>query len=357
MTDEQYMERCLELAKKGIYTTPPNPMVGSVIVHDGKIIGEGYHIKAGQPHAEINAINSVKDKSLLQKSTLYVNLEPCSHYGKTPPCAVRIAELKIPRVVIGIKDFSAKVNGKGIQILKDAGIDVKVGVLEKESFWLNKRFFVNQKYKRPYIILKWAKTADGYIDYETKDTAKINWITDSFSKMKVHKWRAEETAVLAGKNTIIRDNPQLNIREWTSTKQPVKIILTHKTEGLNNNFKVFATGNKPLVIFSEHNNSELFEFVPVESRGLNLSGILVKLYKEHSIYSIIVEGGKQTLESFISNNLWDEARVFTGIKVKFNNGIPAPEFNFTPYKVELKDGVMLEWFYNDKNLSYENFTR
>ena len=209
--DEKYMFRCLELAQKGKGNTSPNPLVGSVIVHNGRIIGEGYHRKCGEPHAEINTINSVKDKSLLKESTLFVNLEPCSHYGKTPPCAVKIAELKIPRVVIGIKDLSAKVNGKGIAILKKAGVKVITGILEKDSYELNRRFFTYHQEKRPYIILKWAQTRDGFIDKERNNSnfPEINWITNEISKSLVHKWRTEEDGILIGKETAQKDNPQL----------------------------------------------------------------------------------------------------------------------------------------------------
>ena len=348
--DEIYMKRCLELAEKGRPTTPPNPMVGSVIVYNGKIIGEGYHIKAGQPHAEINAINSVKDKSLLKKSTLYVNLEPCSHYGKTPPCAVKIAELGISRVVIGVRDFSAKVNGKGIEILRNSGIEVVEGVLEKESYGLNKRFFVNQLEKRPYIILKWAKTADGYIDYSEKSTAKVNWITDDYSRMLVHKWRAEESAILIGKNTVVRDNPSLTVREWYAGKQPVRIIITTGSKGLNGNYTVFDGKSETLLVATKQTGKRVQSAKNVDAEGLSLHEIMQKLYAEYNIYSVIVEGGKFTLEKFIEAGLWDEARVFTGTKIKFEDGIKAPELPAAPERTELRNGVLLEYCYNDKSL-------
>ncbi len=348
--DKIYMQRCLELAEKGRPTTPPNPMVGSVIVYNGKIIGEGYHIKSGQPHAEINAINSVRDKSLLKKSTLYVNLEPCSHYGKTPPCAVKIAELGIPRVIIGIRDFSAKVNGKGIKILRDSGVEVTEGVLEKESYNLNRRFFVNQLEKRPYIILKWAKTADGYIDYSEKSIAKVNWITDDFSRMLVHKWRSEETAILVGKNTVIRDNPSLTVREWYAGKQPVRIIITTEAKGLSGNYTVFDGKSSTLLVATKQTGIKLQGAKIVDAEGLSLHKIMQKLYAEHNVYSVIVEGGKFTLEKLIEAGLWDEARVFTGTKVKFGNGIKSPELPVAPDHTELRNGVLLEYCYNDKSL-------
>jgi diaminohydroxyphosphoribosylaminopyrimidine deaminase/5-amino-6-(5-phosphoribosylamino)uracil reductase len=345
-SDEIYMRRCLELATKGRQTTPPNPMVGSVIVYKGEIIGEGYHIKAGQPHAEINAINSVKDKTLLKSSTLYVNLEPCSHYGKTPPCAVKIAELGIPRVVIGVRDYSSKVNGKGIRILKESGVDVREGVLEKEAFDLNKRFFVNQLYNRPYIILKWAKTADNLIDYTEKSEAKVNWITNDFSRMLVHKWRAEETAILIGKNTVIRDNPSLTVREWYSHHQPVRIILTTEAKKLSGNYTVFDGKNKTLLVVTNQINKNLKGAEIVEVKGMTLDQIMQMLYFRYNIYSIIVEGGLYTLNKFIEKNLWDEARVFTGTKVIFGKGIKAPELNAYPQYVELREDVLLEYYFN-----------
>lgn len=328
---EKYMLRCLELAKLGNGYVAPNPMVGSVIVHNNKIIGEGYHKKFGEPHAEINAINSVKDKSLLRNSTLFVNLEPCAHYGKTPPCAVKIAELKIARVVIGTKDISAKVNGKGIEILKNSGITVIQGIMEKESREINKRFFTFHQKKRPYIILKWAQTKDGFIDKErtSEDKQEINWITNETSRSLVHKWRTEESAILIGKETAKKDNPKLTVREWTG-KQPLRLVLDQNLV-LHENLNIFD-GTCPTIVFngkkSEKQNNNNIEFIKINYDNDVLSEIMAVLY-EREITSLIVEGGRKTLQSFIDRNLWDEARVFTG-NINFYKGVPAPEFLYNP---------------------------
>ena len=267
--DKKYMAYCLELAQKGQGNTSPNPMVGSVIVHNGKIIGKGYHRKCGEPHAEINAINSVKDKSLLKESTLFVNLEPCSHHGKTPPCAVKITELKIPRVVIGIKDLSAKVNGKGIDILRKAGVEVTVGVLEKESYELNRRFFTYHQQRRPYIILKWAQTHDGFIDRKREDDTmpEINWITNTVSKTLVHRWRTEEDGILIGKETARKDNPQLTVREWTG-KQPLRMVLDRNLE-LSSDLFLFDR-KYPTLVFNnlKQEATENLEFIRIEINEL-----------------------------------------------------------------------------------------
>jgi len=301
--DKKQMTRCLELAQKGLGNTSPNPLVGSVIVHNGKIIGEGYHRKCGEPHAEINAINSVEDKSLLQESTLYVNLEPCSHYGKTPPCAVKIAELKIPRVFVGIKDLSAKVNGKGVDILRKAGVEVTVGVLEKESYELNRRFFTYHQKKRPYIILKWAQTRDGFIDRERNNNTQpeINWITNAVSKSLVHKWRTEEDSILIGKETALKDNPQLTVRKWTG-KQPLRLVMD-KNLLLSGNFHVLD-GNYPTVVFNAKKSGKApnIEFVRLDYTKNVLGQIMDFLYTKE-ILSIIVEGGRKTLQSFIDAGL------------------------------------------------------
>jgi len=328
-THHKFMQRCLEIAKQGAGNTSPNPLVGSVIVYDGKIIGEGYHRKCGEPHAEINAINSVKDYSLLQKSTLYVNLEPCSHYGKTPPCAERIAQLKIPRVVVGIKDLSAKVNGKGINIMKNAGIDVTTGIMEAESYELNRRFFTFHQKNRPYIILKWAQSQDNFIDIKrtTSNQPQIHWITNELSKSLVHKWRTEEDAILIGFNTALKDDPQLTVREWTG-KQPLRLVFD-KNLVLSKNLHIFDKQN-PTIIFNA-NKSEIqknLTFALLNYANDILPQILLVLYQKN-ILSVIVEGGRITLQSFIDLNLWDEARVFTGA-VKFKSGVPAPLFPYLP---------------------------
>ncbi len=309
-TNEFYINRCLQLAKNGLGTTYPNPMVGCVIVHKNKIIGEGWHRKAGEPHAEVLAIASVKNKLLLQKSTIYVSLEPCSHFGKTPPCCDLIIAYNIPNVVIGTIDPFAKVAGRGVKNLKNAGKNVTVGVLEKECLELNKRFFTYHTKKRPFIILKWAKTLDEFIAPESKKEKKPVWITSNYSRQLVHKWRSEEQAILAGTNTVMEDNPTLNVRDWTGNN-PVRIILD-KNNRISKNLHIFDNKqntiilNKELLFFSDNLASEIASY----------------LYKKE-IQSVIIEGGKQTLETFIQANLWDEARIFTG-NTQFFNGIKAP---------------------------------
>ena len=323
------MHRCLELAKNGLGTTYPNPMVGSVIVCDGKIIGEGWHKKSGEPHAEVNAVNAVKDKSLLKKSTIYVSLEPCSHFGKTPPCSDLIIENEIPNVVIGTVDPNVKVAGNGIKKLIDAGKNVSVGVLETECNELNKRFFTFHQKKRPYVILKWAETQDGFIaPLEIRRKAlndkeqKPVWITNTFSRQMVHKWRSEEQAILVGTNTAIDDNPKLTVRDWTGNN-PIRIVLDQnfripkERHIYDNQVKTIIISNSLTAIIEENSIFEAIDFKKNIAKQ-----ILDTLYK-HQIQSVIIEGGSQTLQTFIDENLWDEARVFIGDNY-FETGIKAP---------------------------------
>jgi len=323
---EIYMKRCLQLAKNGLGTTYPNPLVGSVIVHNGKIIGEGWHKKAGEPHAEVNAINSVKNKNLLAESTIYVNLEPCSHFGKTPPCANLIIEHKIPKVVIGCMDSYSEVAGKGIEKLTNAGCNVTLNVLEKECLEINKRFFTFHNKKRPYIILKWAETADGFIAPLVKDSKTSIAISNTYSRQLVHKYRTEEQAILVGTNTVLNDNPSLDARDWFGNN-PTRIILD-KTNKIPTDFHIKNTKN-PTIIFTEEENclnSEncIYEFCIFDT--LLISNILNNLY-DKNIQSIIIEGGSITLQQFIDNNLWDEARIFIS-ENNIEEGIKKPNFNF-----------------------------
>lgn len=329
--DEKYMLRCLELANNGFGNVAPNPMVGCVIVYERKIIGEGYHQEYGKAHAEVNAIHSVKDKTLLKKSTLYVNLEPCAHFGKTPPCANLIIEYHIPRVVIGCVDSFSEVSGKGIEKLKTAGIEVVVGVLEKESLELNKRFFTFHNKKRPYIILKWAETKDGYIDVERineiagqTNNEVDNWITSPLSKQLVHKWRSEEAAIMVGTNTALNDNPQLNVREWNG-RNPVRVVVDLH-DRLPQNLHVFDK-SIPTLVFSltKQEQENNLTFVKINDSKNLIQEVLNELYKRN-IQSIIIEGGATLLQSFIDQNLWDEARVFVGNNY-FKKGLNAPVLN------------------------------
>ena len=322
----KYMQRCLDLAKNGLGTTYPNPLVGSVVVHNGKIIGEGWHRKAGEPHAEVNAINAVKDKNLLSKSTLYVNLEPCSHYGKTPPCSLLIVQMKIPNVVIGTIDHNNKVHGKGIEFLKNNGCKVTVGVLEEECDHLNKRFFTFHKKKRPYIILKWAQTKDGFIfpEIESQSENKPIWISNNYSQQLVHKWRTEEQSILVGTNTVLQDNPKLNARIYFG-RSPVRITLD-KDLKVDSDFNFYNNKIETIIFIDEKTKvfNEKEFYVRINFSGNVIKQILDTLYKRE-IQSLIVEGGTKTLQSFIDMDLWDEARVFVGVST-FEKGIKAPVF-------------------------------
>ncbi len=316
------MNRCVELAKNGLGTTYPNPMVGSVIVYDGKIIGEGWHKKAGEPHAEVNAIQSVKDKTLLKKATIYVSLEPCSHFGKTPPCCDLIVKNKIPNVVIGTVDPNIKVAGNGIKKLIEAGVHVTIGILEDECNELNKRFFTFHQKKRPYIILKWAESQDGFIAPLEKIERKPIWITNEFSRQLVHKWRTEEQAILVGTQTVIDDNPKLNARDWHGTN-PIRIVLDQNNR-IPQDSAVFDNKVKTIIFTSCKNaiskENCIFERIDFKQ---NIAKQIVDSLYNHNIQSVIIEGGLQTLQTFIDANLWDEARIFTGI-TNFGQGIKAP---------------------------------
>ena len=332
-THEFYMKRCIELAKNGLGTTYPNPLVGSVIVHEGKIIGEGWHKKAGEPHAEVNAVNSVKDKSLLKEATIYVSLEPCSHFGKTPPCCDLIIANEIPNVVVGTIDPFAKVAGNGIKKLVESGKNVTVGILEEECNELNKRFFTFHQKKRPYIILKWAETADGFIAPEMlkriqHDRLKPVWITNQYSRQLVHKWRAEEQAILVGTNTVLDDNPKLDTRNF-SGNNPIRIVLD-KSGKISENYHVKNNYQKTIFI-TESENFISTENCIYENAIFDIhliSSICDILYK-NDIQSVIIEGGSKTLQSFIDANLWDEARVFIG-QTTFQNGTTAPNISGNP---------------------------
>jgi diaminohydroxyphosphoribosylaminopyrimidine deaminase/5-amino-6-(5-phosphoribosylamino)uracil reductase len=324
------MRRCLELAKNGLGTTFPNPMVGSVIVCDGKIIGEGWHKKSGEPHAEVNAVNAVKDKSLLKRSTIYVSLEPCSHFGKTPPCCDLIIENKIPNVVVGTLDSNVKVFGNGIKRLTEAGVSVTVGVLEVECKELNRRFFTFHEKKRPYVVLKWAETQDGFIAPLTKSEQKPVWISNEFSRQLVHKWRSEEQAILVGTQTVIDDNPKLDVRDW-SGKSPIRIVLDQKNR-IPHDYHVFDNQVKTVVLSSSSTkiNEENTIFETIDFKENCVEQILDVLYK-HKIQSVIIEGGLLTLQTFIDSNLWDEARIFIGNQ-SLVTGIKAPIINLHSIK-------------------------
>ncbi len=320
----QYMNRCFELAKKGLGKASPNPLVGAVIVNNSKIIGEGFHEKFGNAHAEVNAINSVENQELLKDSTLYVNLEPCSHFGKTPPCADLIIQKQIPRVVIANLDPNPLVAGKGIELLRQHGVEVFTNFLSEEGTKLNKRFFTFHLKKRPYIILKWAQTIDGFMDINRAEKNKKDkyWITNNELKLLVHKWRTEEDVVLVGANTVLNDNPKLNVREWIG-KNPIRIILS-KNEILNCNLNILDDTQSTIIFTSTDKKYEgdhtTTIFIPETSNFIET--VLDYLY-QIQIQSVIIEGGFEILNSFISSNIWDEAFVLVGNKM-FINGLKSP---------------------------------
>jgi diaminohydroxyphosphoribosylaminopyrimidine deaminase/5-amino-6-(5-phosphoribosylamino)uracil reductase len=342
---EKYIKRCIELAKNGLGATYPNPLVGSVIVHRDSIIGEGWHQKAGGPHAEVNAVNSVKDESLLKKSTIYVSLEPCSHYGKTPPCSDLIIAKGIKKVVIGTVDPFAEVAGRGIKKLMEAGCEVQVGVLEQECQDLNKRFFTFHQKKRPYIILKWAQTADGFIAPKIQEKREPVWITNQYSKQLVHKWRSEEQAILVGTNTAIADNPKLNTRLWKG-ENPVRVVID-KDLKIPQESALFDGTIKTIVLTENEkksdNNNLAFEKLDFQQ---DLPNQICEVLYRHNLQSVIIEGGAKTLQTFIDNNLWDEARVFTGIS-EFHKGIKAPEFSGKMFSETALERDTLKFYKND----------
>jgi diaminohydroxyphosphoribosylaminopyrimidine deaminase/5-amino-6-(5-phosphoribosylamino)uracil reductase len=321
--DQRYMKRALELAELGRSNVSPNPMVGCVIVRDEKIIGEGYHQNFGEPHAEVNAVNSVENQEFLREATVYVTLEPCAHWGKTPPCANLLVEKKVKKVVIAALDSNPFVCGKGIQLLENAGIEVETGVLEKEARWQNRRFFTQIEKHRPYVILKWAQTQDGFV---ARENLSSKWISGSQSRQLVHKWRAEEDAILVGKNTAQYDNPSLNVRDWVG-KNPVRIVLDSNLE-LPENLNLFDQ-SIPTICYNSK-KSETQENLNFVNLGEQFSMYdMLKDLHSRKIQSLIVEGGTKVLSQFIENSLWDEARVFSG-KVKFGTGISAPILNQNP---------------------------
>lgn len=314
MSDELYMQRCLQLAALGLGKTSPNPMVGAVIVHNGKIIGEGYHHLYGQAHAEVNAINSVKNKELLKESTIYVNLEPCSHFGKTPPCADAIIRYGIPKVVIGSIDYHDKVNGNGVRKLREAGVEVVENVCEADCEELNKRFFTFHQQHRPYIILKWAQTRDGFMDIDRNGSETTSyWITNPALKVLVHKWRSEEDAILVGYNTMRNDRPQLTTREYPG-KDPQRFVMQRGTD---------VIADLPYTPLSEKAEEAIQQLYNLK------------------IQSVIIEGGKKTLEKFLEIGLWDEARILVGNQC-WGKGLKAPKMPETPEKtVQIDDNLLM----------------
>ncbi len=323
----QFMQRAIALAGLGLGDVSPNPLVGCVIVYEGKIIAEGWHKKYGGPHAEVNAVNALKDKSLLRQSTVYINLEPCVHQGKTPPCADMLLDLGVRKVVIANTDPYPLVAGKGIKKLREAGVEVIEDVLQEAGNILNRRFFTSIEKQRPYIILKWAQTADGFIateDYNSK------WISNEQSRQLVHRWRAEEDAVMVGGNTAKHDNPQLNVRHWVG-RNPLRIVVDRQLS-LDSTLKLFDKSQRTICYNLQKSHvDENLEFVKLAEANF-INSLLADLYKKN-IQSVIVEGGAALLNQFIQNHLWDEARVFISNK-KFEKGIKATTLNVEAISID-----------------------
>jgi diaminohydroxyphosphoribosylaminopyrimidine deaminase/5-amino-6-(5-phosphoribosylamino)uracil reductase len=354
---EKYIKRCIQLAQNGLGTTYPNPMVGSVLVYKDKIIGEGWHRKAGEPHAEVIAINSVKDKSLLKKATIYVSLEPCSHYGKTPPCSDFIVASGIKKVVIGTMDPFAKVAGRGIKKLFDSGCEVNLGYLETECKELNKRFFTFHQHKRPYIILKWAQSEDGYIaplPAENNSKREPVWITNKYSRQLVHKWRSEEQAILVGTNTAVADNPKLNTRLWDGPN-PVRIVIdqhlriTKDSALFDGSIKtILICGNTKENLNAIQLRQSGCEFLAIETKDFEeeLASQICQILYQNELQSVIIEGGTKTIQTFINAGLWDEARVFSG-NIQFKKGLEAPKLKGKLKFEEMITGDQLKIYTND----------
>lgn len=331
--NHKFMSRCIALAELGAGTTSPNPMVGAVIVYEGKIIGEGYTSPYGGAHAEVNAVNAVKlaygeetALDMLKGSTVYVSLEPCAHYGKTPPCADMLIRLGVQKVVIGCGDPFAKVNGLGIQKLRDAGIAVEVGVMEDECRFVNRRFFTRIQEHRPYVILKWAETRDGYF---APEDGSQRWISNKASKQLTHKWRSEEDAILIGTATALVDDPMLDNRLW-SGRSPKRVLIDKKLAVPTSN-RLFGNHETDLIIFNAEKTAwnDYLKYIAIENFDLYLpQNILYQLYLM-DVQSLIIEGGVKTLDLFIKAGLWDEARVFVG-DVDWGSGIPAPTLGQLP---------------------------
>lgn len=342
-TDEKYMLRALQLAKLGGVSAAPNPLVGAVIVYNGQIIGEGYHQKHGEAHAEVNAVNSVQDKSLLAQSTIYVTLEPCAHFGKTPPCSDLLIHHRFKRVVIAQIDPFSEVSGRGVEKLKNAGIKVDLGILEAEAKELNKRFITFQTKKRPYITLKWAQTSDGFMDRERSadQDPGIHWISQPETQVVTHQLRTSEQAILTGWKTIRNDNPSLTARAFKGPN-PIRVILDPHLKAPKD-ARVFTDGLKTLVfnlLEEKQENAVTFIRLP----DFEMASILAQL-ADLKISSVLVEGGAATLKQFIDTGLWDEALVIRG-NTTFETGLKAPGLSQTPVKSIQFGRDMLHYFKN-----------
>ena len=339
MNHKKYMARCIELAQKAAGKTYPNPMVGCVIVHNDQIIGEGFHEKAGEAHAEINAINKVKKPSLLKESTIYVSLEPCAHFGRTPPCANRIVEAGFQHVVIGARDAHEKVDGKGIKILTNAGIQVTTGILEKECLELNKRFFTYHQQRRPYIILKWAETADGFMDRNFKPEK----ISNSLVNQYVHRLRAYEHAIMVGTKTALTDNPSLTTRAVCG-RNPVRIVIDLELK-VPTDFNIYNEEADTIVFSTVKSSAEgHLKFIKLDPTHM-LTSLMEHLY-ELQIQSVLVEGGAYTLNKLIEANLWDEAIIIHNRELKTENGTASPSLSIAHHQEKILRNNTVRYFRN-----------
>jgi diaminohydroxyphosphoribosylaminopyrimidine deaminase/5-amino-6-(5-phosphoribosylamino)uracil reductase len=344
-TDVRFMKRALELASRGAGSVAPNPLVGCVIVHKGAVVGEGYHAFFGGPHAEVNAIASMEDHDVLKQSTLYVTLEPCAHFGKTPPCAHLILQKGIPRVVIGCRDPFLEVNGRGIEMLRNAGVDATVDVLQEECLAINKRFFTFHQKQRPYVILKWAQSADGFMDVERtlKQHGSV-MISHPDTQVLVHRWRAEESSILIGKNTLLNDDPSLTVRR-VDGKNPIRIVLTSQPIDMHR-LKLGNDEAPTLVLTNESDSiSGNVRFAAVGNVH-DLDGVLRRLHAEN-ILSVLVEGGAHVLRSFLECGLWDEARVIVSDN-SLGSGLKAPSISRVPSKEQRSSSDRI-YYYNNKS--------
>lgn len=340
IVEEKYMARCIELARGGAGNTAPNPMVGAVIVHDGKIIGEGFHRKCGEAHAEVNAVASVRDEALLRDSTIYVSLEPCSHYGKTPPCAELIIRKGIPRVVVGCLDPFPEVSGRGVRMLREAGVEVVTGVLEEEARTLNTAFMTFQLLKRPYIYLKWAQSADGFMDVGREDASVPPVLLSSAETLRrVHRLRSEVTAIMVGTRTALLDNPSLTVRHWAG-KSPVRVVLDRELKLPAGSHLLDGTMRTLVFTACEAESRPNVEYVQIDFEKDALTEVVHYLYS-CKLNSLMVEGGASLLKGFLEAGLWDEAWVETAPAV-LGSGVQAPVVSGVLCRAELREGHLLE---------------
>jgi diaminohydroxyphosphoribosylaminopyrimidine deaminase / 5-amino-6-(5-phosphoribosylamino)uracil reductase len=336
-TDLLFMRRAMELAVRGRGSVSPNPLVGCVIVHEGKIVGEGWHQRYGEAHAEVNAVHSMADQNLLSQCTVYVTLEPCAHFGKTPPCADMLVRLGVKRVVISTVDPNPLVEGKGIEKLRAAGVDISIGIMQHEGLDLNRRFFTMIQKQRPYIILKWAQTADGFMSRENFDS---KWISNVYSRQLTHQWRTEEDAILVGTNTALRDNPQLTVRDWTG-RNPVRIVID-KDMSLPSGLHLFDGTATTLRYNCKLDDVRVNETcIKIESDDF-IEGMLSDLH-QRKIQSVIVEGGPKTLKAFVARGLWDEVRMFIAPK-RFERGLEAPRPVGSASEVDIEGDRLVRMF-------------